>query len=221
MNNKTVFYASLFGSKAVEKIERLEAVSNRLANVVLPPIPFIGKQNEIGINSDAYAFQMNSAVTPPNYEKQFFPLMFRRRKTLQAGESADPWFTFPYEPLIDIEGANIITKKAPAKAPNFIGTVKERWSQDDYSITITGSIIGPNMFGTPETAFPREDFERLRDYCTSPQGLEVRCEPLQLLGINFLVVESFSFPFTTGENVQAYELKCLSDFSSELLLEID
>ena len=47
----------------------------------------------------------------------------------------------------------------------------------------------------------------------------VYCEPLQLLGINRIVIEEMSFPFTKGENVQAYEISALSDFDFNLLLE--
>ena len=220
--NKTLLYASVFGAKVAEKVPRLEVVNNRLETMVLPPIPFIGKMNEIEQASKSYSPTMEyNKPTPSNIDGHFFPLTFRRRKTLKPGEPAEQWFTFPYEPLVSIDGHNIIVRKAPAKAPNFIGTVKERFAQDDYEIKITGSLIGPQLFGTAESAFPRAEFERLRDYCISPQGIEVKCEPLQLLGINYLVVEDFSFPFTNGENVQAYELKCYSDFSSELLLEID
>lgn len=221
-NNKTIFYASLFGTKLAEKIPRLEMVNNKLDRLVLPPIPFIGKANDVEIAQPEHSFTMDSGLaTPPNIEGQFFPLLFRRRKSLIPGQPSEQWYTFPYEPLISVTGRNIIAKKAPAKAKNFIGTVKERWSQDDYEITITGSVFGKNLFGTPETAFPREDFEKLRDYCTSSQGLEVKCDLLQMLGINYIVIDDFSYPFVTGENVMAYELKCSSDFTSELLLEIE
>lgn len=215
-NDNEILFASLIGSKAVESIPRFEAVQNELSKRVLPPIPFLPKRNEIEIDNRQYeklddVWQSDK----PKIDNHFFPLSFRRR-----GEG-EQWYTFPFEPMISIKGANTIIKRKPAKAPNFIGTVKERWSQDDYSITITGSLIGFNERGSVEDTYPRKDFEALKDYCTAPEGLEVLCEPLQLLGINYLVVEDFTFPFTKGENIQAYELTCTSDFSPEFLLEIE
>lgn len=220
--NRKVFLASLFGTKLAESIPRFEKVNNALATHVLPVIPFLPLKNEIEVNERDYSFTVeDNRSTPSNVKDQFFPLTFRRRKNLKSGESAEPWYTFPYEPLISINGENIIVKKAPAKAANFIGTVKEYFSQGDYEITITGSVFGENLIGDVEQCFPRSDFEKLRDYCTSPGGIEVRCEALQLLNINYLVVDTFSFPFAKGNNVLAYELKCSSDFTSELLLEIE
>lgn len=220
-NTSTILLASVVGSKVAESLPRLSMVQNELRKHVLPPIPFLPKTNETGVPATS-SVNLNARIwqaDAPNVSGQFFPLSFRRK--LDEATSSEPWYTFPYEPLISISGKNNIVKRNVAKATGFIGTVKERFSQDDYSVTITGSLIGLQLMGTYDECFPRHDFERLRDYCICPGGIEVRCEPLQLLGINSLVVEDFNFPFTKGENVQAYELQCLSDFTSELLLEIE
>lgn len=216
MTNRDIFIGSLFGSKVAKMVPRLSLVQNELQKHVLPPIPFLPIQNEVEIASKQYPQFEGWKADAPDIDGQFFPLSFRRKDV--AGE---PWYTFPYEPLISISGSNEIIKRKVAKARNFIGTVKEHWSQDDYSITITGTLIGSQMMGDAQECFPRADFEKLRLYCTWPSGLEVRCEPLQLLGIQELVVDTFDYPFTKGENVQAYELKCSSDFTSEILLEIE
>ena len=212
-------FASLVGTKVAESMPRFQAVQDYTMKRELPKIPFlpVREQKSEIVKSNA---EFDEAVSLwksdfPNIEGQFFPLSFKRIGT------QDPFYTLPYEPLITISGSNEIVKRKPAKAHGFIGTIKERWSQNDYEITITGSIFGEDMIGKPEDAFPREDFEKLRDYMTHPQGLEVLCEPLQLLGINAIVVEDFIFPFTKGENVQAYEISALSDFSAEFLLEIE
>lgn len=220
--NEKVFYASLFGSKLAEKLPRFENLENQLARRVLPVVPFLPFQKEIEIDKKDFVGNFSEwQATPSNVERHYFPLTFRKKKSLRPGESQEPWYTFPYEPLISISGKNEIIRKTPAKVSNFIGSVKERWSQGDYEITITGSLIGPNQIGNYENCFPRSEFEKLRDYCTAPEGIEVQCELLQLLGITTLVVEDFSFPFSKGENVQAYEMKCYSDFTQELLLEIE
>lgn len=213
--NESLF-ASLVGTKVAESIPRFQAVQNEAMKRVLPKIPFLPIRSETSEIHDS-SNSIESSIwreNTPDVARQFFPLSFRRVGT------QDPFYTLPYEPLINISGSNEIIKRKPAKAPNFIGTIKERWSQNDYEITITGSIFGENMVGNPEDAFPRQDFEKLRDYMIHPQGLEVLCEPLQLLGISAIVVEDFMFPFTKGENVQAYEINAISDFSAEFLLEI-
>ena len=128
--------------------------------------------------------------------------------------------------MINISGKNTIVRRNVAKAKTkggleLGGSIKERWNQGDYDITITGVLIGSLLTGNVEDCFPREDFEKLRDFMTAPKSLKVYCEPLQLLGINQIVIEDFSFPFTKGENVQAYEIKCYSDFDYKLLLDIE
>lgn len=218
LTNDEIMFASLVGSEVAEKIPRFQMVQNEAMKLALPKIPFLPINNqEVSINERNYSAidSENWKADRPDVENQFFPLSFRRVGT------SDPFFTLPYEPLINISGSNEIIMRKVAKAPNFIGTIKERWTQNDYEITITGSIFGLNMIGSPAETFPRQDFERLRDYCTHPNGLEIQCEPLQLLGINSIVVTDFTFPFTKGENVQAYEINAVSDFSADFLLEID
>lgn len=213
-----ILVSSLFGVVVAEKIPRFALIENEISKHVLPVVPFLGgKLTTIDTtiqNAPASPAMEAFKQRPIPFSSQFFPLMFRLK------DSTDNWFTFPYEPLISISGRNNIVKKTTAKVSNFVGTVKERFSQDDYEITITGILMGETLSGNAEQCFPRADFMKLVDYCRSG-AIEVRCEPMQLLGINYIVIEDFSFPFTKGENVQAYELKCLSDFTPEILLEIE
>jgi hypothetical protein len=124
--------------------------------------------------------------------------------------------------MISITVNNIIIKRNVAKAHyDLQGTIKERWSRGDYEITITGVLIGSLLTGSVAECFPRKDFEILRDIITKPKSWKIECSPLELLGINQIVIEDFSFPFTKGENVQAYEIKAYSDFNYKLLLDIN
>lgn len=217
MDKNQIIFASLVGSKVAEALPRFSMVQNELSKHVLPVIPFFPiKQNEQfagNIYQETLEAKINES-DPINLPSHFFPLTFKRPGTNQS-------YQFPYEPLVSISGGNSIITRKVAKAKNFIGTVKEHWSQDDYEITITGVMLGAIEKGSIEDCYPIEQFERLKEFCTHPSGIELYCEPLQLLGISRVVVKSFSFPFTKGENVQAYEIQCLSDFTSELLLEID
>ena len=107
---------------------------------------------------------INQTLTQPNGDiwkadkdnLQFFPVKVRRHGT------NDPYFQLPYEPLISVSGKNNIIKRDIAKAPNFVGTVKEYWSQDDYEISITGTLLGENEIDDYSMTFPASDFEKLK-----------------------------------------------------------
>jgi hypothetical protein len=225
MGNQDILFASLVGSKVVKMIPRLNAVQNELMKHVLPPIPFLPFRNDEGVVEVSQEEYLNlwEADKPVSQEQQFFPL------SLSIDDGAT-WFRLPYEPLISISGKNVIAKRRVAKsekntatdlkAGEFFGTIKERWSQDDYDITITGVLMGALLRGNYEDCFPKADFEKLKKILTFSKHIKVTCPPLELLGINSIVIDDFSFPFTKGENVQAYEIKCCSDSSYNLLLDI-
>lgn len=221
LSDKEILFATLLGSKIVDSIPRFSLVQNELMKHPAPQVPFFPFKNTDKIEYLNGGFDPVNlwSATPKNEDKQFFPLIFRKR--VDSPVSQEPWFTLPYEVLISVSGKNDIVKRKVAKAKNFIGTIKEHWSQDDYEITITGVLFGSLETGSVQDCYPRSDFEKLRMYCTSPLGLEVKCPLLEMLGINNIVVEDFTFPFSKGENVQAYEMKALSDYSSEFLLELE
>ena len=124
--------------------------------------------------------------------------------------------------MLSISSKNNIVKRTVAKIGSEEkqqGTVKERWSRDDFEIKITGVLIGSILTGDVSQCFPRNDFQKLRDILIKKKKWGIQCEPLQLLGIDWIVVEEMNFPFTKGENVQAYEISVISDFEYSLLLE--
>ncbi len=216
LTNENVLIASLLGSQAVKSLPRFAAVQNEMAKHVIPPIPFLpiryNEQIEEIRNpqTDADIWMYNP---PIGKDKQFFPFSFKR-------ETEEQFYTLPWEPMISISAKNNIAKRTVAKAGSqFVGTIKERFSTDDFEITITGAFYGYSEFGKSPDTYPREDMERLRDYLLTAERLRVNSEPLQMLGINFIVIEEMSFPFTKGENVQAYEIRAVSDFPWKLLYE--
>ena len=216
-----IIFSSIVGAKGASALPRLATLQNELMKHVLPAIPFlpVTSQNISIKNSDrAMDAELWKADPKLNASDQFFPFSF-------VGDDGQAYL-LPYEPIININGKNTIVRRSVAKAKTsdglaLGGKIKERWTQDDYDITITGVLIGSIITGNVENCFPREDFEKLRDFMTAPRSLKVYCEPLQLLGINELVIEDFSFPFTKGENVQAYTIKAYSDFDYKLLLDLD
>lgn len=214
LTNENILIASLMGSKVVEQIPRFAALENELAKHVTPPIPFLPVKNELTIrepenNSSNLGIWENDPTIPE--EKQFFPFSFKR-------EDEENYYLLPWEPIINISARNIIAKRYVAKSGSkLIGSIKERFATDDFEITITGAFYGPKLYGPHPDTYPREDMEKLRDYLLTPKRLQVKSEPLQILGINYITVEEMNFPFTKGENVQAYEIRAISDFDWDLI----
>lgn len=217
MTNQDILFASLVGSKVVKLLPRFSALENEMGKHVLPAIPFLPFQNVQTTEKKSFdAFDnLWQADQPLAEEQQFFPL----RLSIDNGNT---YFLLPYEPMVTISGKNEIIKRNVAKwtpdySKDFFGTVKERWAKGDYEIQITGFLMGSLLTGNVEDCFPKDDFMKLNDLLSNAK-LKVLCEPLHLLGIDYLAVESFTFPFTKGENVQAYDIKCSSDAPYSLLI---
>lgn len=134
------------------------------------------------------------------------------RMPLQVREEGGEWYLLPVEPLISVTGRNIITRRQVAKG-KARGSIKERWTQDDYQVKISGVLISYT-----ENRYPSEDVEKLRRLCEA-SSLEVENPLLYLFGINKIVVESYDFPFTSGLQNQAYEISAYSDDIYKLLLK--
>ena len=219
MTNQDILFASLVGSKVLKVVPALREVNNEMMKRVLPPIPFLPIQNTENVKQieNTISYDVWKADTPLVEEKQFFPLSF--------SIDGDTWFLLPYEPNVSVNGKNTLIRRNVAKwnaehSKNLKGSIKERWSQDDYEIMITGALYGSELLGKPEDCFPVRDFEKLKEYLTHSKEVYVSCFPLEKLGINKIAIEDFSFPFTKGENVQAYSIKAYSDDSYNLLLEL-
>lgn len=212
-----LYFAGLMGSKAVGLIQRAGIVQNELAKRVLPPIPFLPLKNEnnVGdVNSEGYTINNNwsQAESVPE-SKQFFPLSF------SFTEGGQKW-TFPYEPMINVSSGNNIVKRNVAKqGKEQIGTIKERWSRKDFDISVTGVLMGSLLKGTVEDCFPKKQLAELFQFLINSKEIFVYSPLLEEFGITKVVVEDYSFPFTKGENVQAYELKLTSDDSYNLLIK--
>ena len=113
-------------------------------------------------------------------------------------------------PMVLPQGSNIITKKQVSKG-QVRGTIKERWSQGDYQVNITGILIGS------DGNYPDADVKKLRSYLEAGKIL-VKSPLLELFSINQVVVETWSIPFTSGQANQAYTIGALSDDIYKLLL---
>ena len=131
-----------------------------------------------------------------------FPLFF----AVEGG----PWWMLPYEPQVTIQGSNVLVKKQVQKGA-VRGTIKERWAQGDFSISISGILMGE------DGQYPEEDVRKLRSYCETGKIL-VKSPQMELFSITQIVVESWNIPFTAGQANQAYTINAVSDDIYKLLL---
>lgn len=136
------------------------------------------------------------------------PMQMPMRLRLEE-EGAQEWLV-PFEPMVSLNGKNIIVKRQVNKG-RVRGSIKERWAQDDYSIKIEGILMGL------DGRYPEDDVARLRNFCEA--GHVVVLNPLlDLFGISRMVIEGWDIPFTSGTANQNYSITASSDDIYKLLL---
>ena len=135
------------------------------------------------------------------------PLRFQHEES-----GAQEWL-FPMEPMISVNGQNILVRRNVSKG-KIRGSIKERWTQDDYSVRIEGILMG--MDGK----YPEADVAKLRSFCEA--GHVKALNPLlEIFGISQLAIESWDIPFTSGTINQNYTIQAYSDDIYKLLLSRD
>lgn len=131
----------------------------------------------------------------------------------QLEESGAQEWLFPMEPMISVNGQNILVRRNVSKG-KIRGSIKERWTQDDYSVRIEGILMG--MDGK----YPEADVAKLRSFCEA--GHVKALNPLlEIFGISQLAIESWDIPFTSGTINQNYTIQAYSDDIYKLLLGRD
>lgn len=124
----------------------------------------------------------------------------------------EDWWLVPIEPLITLTGRNIIVRRQVSKG-KIRGSIKERWTQDDYQVKIEGALMD-----LKRDDYPRDDVQKLRNFCEAAK-LKVHCPLFEIFSINQIVVESYDFPFTKGIQNQQYTINAYSDDTYKLLLK--
>lgn len=131
----------------------------------------------------------------------------------QLEESGAQEWLFPMEPMISVNGQNILVRRNVSKG-KIRGSIKERWTQDDYSVRIEGILMG--MDGK----YPEADVAKLKSFCEA--GHVKALNPLlEIFGISQLAIESWDIPFTSGTINQNYTIQAYSDDIYKLLLSRD
>ncbi len=131
----------------------------------------------------------------------------------QLEESGAQEWLFPMEPMISVNGQNILVRRNVSKG-KIRGSIKERWTQDDYSVRIEGILMG--MDGK----YPEADVAKLRSFCEAGH-VKALNTLLEIFGISQLAIESWDIPFTSGTINQNYTIQAYSDDIYKLLLSRD
>jgi hypothetical protein len=134
------------------------------------------------------------------------PMRVKRRSDTE-------WFEFPFEPLVTISGKNTIIRRRVLKSEGK-GTIKERWSQDDYQVSIQG------ILSSTENEYPKSDIQALLEIFDERKSIEVEQDILLIFGITHLAIESAEWPHTKGLNNQNFSIKAYSDTPFELLIPL-
>ena len=170
-----------------------------------------GKQINVSSNP---AVEAEARKGLANLGDNFFqcPLSFK------TGEKNEEKWNLPVDPLVSVNGKNVIKRRYVAKAnakDNRRGSIKECWSQDDYEITIAGVLIAEDHASLVEM------IKKLREICDKDEAVKVVCEYInESYGIHNIAIESYDFPFTKGMENQSFTIKAYSDDSYELLEKI-
>lgn len=114
--------------------------------------------------------------------------------------------------LIDVAmRKNIVTTTVQGRH----GTVKEYVSDGDYEVRIRGILANP---GT--NAYPIDQVRDLHEVLKRSEAIPVVADYLRFFDIYDLVVTSYNFAQSEGfQNIQTFELSCISDNPEELIEE--
>jgi hypothetical protein len=120
------------------------------------------------------------------------------------------------DPIVEISRAKkIVTTDIQGRD----GSVKEFISSGDYAVTIKGILASDPTHGTEARRYPTAQVQALKELLDLPQALPVTGRLFKLFGIHNLVIIDHAWPALPGyTNLQAYELRCLSDEPIELNL---
>ena len=188
----------------------LENIAARVTGLKFPPyIPYMFEQRaQVSDNYEPFKDKTDEELSELiRHNALGCPMVLP--VSLRIEQEGESEWLLPYEPLISLTGRNVIVRRQVNKG-KVRGSIKERWSQDDYTIKIQGVLIGAD-------GYPKADVAKLRKYCEAAK-VEVYCPLLEIFGISKMVIENYDFPMTTGVRNQNYSLTCYSDDIYKLLL---
>lgn len=123
----------------------------------------------------------------------------------------DMW-EFPVEVIVSVKGQQKRIDRYPMRAGKGNGSIKERWSLDDYSVEIKGTLVD-----LENGVYPEKDTFVLREILEHGQA-KVECPLLRIWGIERLVFDGWDIPFTIGVPLQEFSISAKSDNLFDSLL---
>ena len=86
------------------------------------------------------------------------------------------------------------------------GSIKEYISDDDYQITIQGTIAGGNGI------YPKNEVAAFKKVLDAPVAIQVNSWYLNQFGIHSIVIKDYTLPQQAGRNSQQeFNISCISD----------
>lgn len=168
--------------------------------ISLPPLTFSGKVVVVNYTTSETSVQINGNTVVT----QQSPCTLRAQGL--------PDFTFPVDPFIGINLRNVITRRRVAKGTKR-GTVKERWTEDDVEISISGVLQGDGQ------TYPSDAVAALQRYFEFRGAIEIVCSIINDRNVQSIVIENLELPHTKGAENQAYQIKAYSDDVFDLLID--
>ena len=127
--------------KAINEATNIALEHQNALGFSMPPlIPFktfvsVQEGNEVESSAELKSRLESGLVENTNW---IVPLTFQKLTFIENGkETTLDDFKFPLDPIISLASKNIITRRYVNKTKTR-GSIKERWSQDDWEITISG-----------------------------------------------------------------------------------
>lgn len=178
--------------------------------VSMPPLLVVkGEDAAKGYSSNSGS-RLSQAAQGLEREFSQVPIIFHLSGMLDVDG-----FKLPTDPIISIEHKNIIVRRYVAKS-NRRGSIKERWSMDDYDISISGVLMSDEHHEVDYYV------KELRRYAEAKESIAITCDYLNTqYGIDRICIESISFPFTKGMENQMFTIKAYSDDLYDLLEEVN
>lgn len=187
----------------------VQTLYNTLFGYVAPPFPaFLESGDQLLPSNPLTAIQANFDQFKKSVlnVEMIFPLKL---------SIPDFEYELPFEPMISMSGGNNIVKRYPLRN-NSDGSVKERWSQKDYSITIKGFLLDLN-----DNNYPEDQVSALRRFLEYAGSIKAECTLLRLFGIEYITINDHDVPFTPGKNIQEYSIIADSDkLFNSLLIQV-
>lgn len=190
----------------------LENIASRIIGGKIPPYWLFRKTSVNEVDSDDYNSikSMSDEELEDTIRTNSLGIPMQQPLRLRLEESGAEEWLIPMEPMISLTGQNLIVRRHVNKG-KIRGSIKERWCEDDYSVTIEGILM------SDDGSYPEDDVRKLRSYCEAGH-VEALCPLLEIFGISRIVIESWDIPFTSGTANQNYTIKAYSDDIYKLLL---